>query len=25
VVTKRYGSGMLKALPPFQRVIERTA
>ncbi len=22
VVTKRYGSGMLKALPPFQRVIE---
>jgi len=25
VVTKRYGTGMLKALPPFQRVIERTA
>ena len=25
VVTKRYGSGMLKALPPFQRVIERGA
>lgn len=25
VVTKRYGSGMLKALPPFQRVIERPA
>jgi ATP-dependent DNA helicase DinG len=25
VVLKRYGSGMLKALPPFQRVIERTA
>ena len=25
VVTKRYGSGMLKALPPFQRVIERAA
>jgi ATP-dependent DNA helicase DinG len=25
VVTKRYGSGMLKALPPFQRIIERTA
>lgn len=25
VVTKRYGAGMLKALPPFQRVIERTA
>ncbi|KQX97587.1 helicase [Rhodanobacter sp. Root480] len=25
VVTKRYGSGMLKALPPFRRVIERTA
>jgi ATP-dependent DNA helicase DinG len=25
VVTKRYGSGMLKALPPFQRVIERSA
>ncbi len=25
VVTKRYGSGMLKALPPFQRVIERVA
>jgi ATP-dependent DNA helicase DinG len=24
VVTKRYGSGMLRALPPFQRVIERT-
>ncbi|MEO7067628.1 MAG: ATP-dependent DNA helicase DinG [Rhodanobacter sp.] len=24
VITKRYGSGMLKALPPFQRVIERT-
>jgi ATP-dependent DNA helicase DinG len=24
VVTKRYGAGMLKALPPFQRVIERT-
>jgi len=24
VVTKRYGSGMLKALPPFRRVIERT-
>jgi len=25
VVTKRYGSGMLKALPPFRRVIERSA
>jgi ATP-dependent DNA helicase DinG len=25
VVTKRYGSGILKALPPFQRVIERVA
>jgi ATP-dependent DNA helicase DinG len=25
VVTKRYGSGMLKALPPFQRVIERSS
>ncbi len=25
VVTRRYGSGMLKALPPFRRVIERTA
>jgi ATP-dependent DNA helicase DinG len=25
IVTKRYGSGMLKALPPFERVIERTA
>jgi ATP-dependent DNA helicase DinG len=25
VVTKRYGSGMLKALPPFLRVIERGA
>lgn len=25
VVTKRYGAGMLKALPPFRRVIERTA
>jgi ATP-dependent DNA helicase DinG len=25
VVTKRYGSGMLRALPPFQRIIERTA
>ncbi|MGB3839474.1 MAG: ATP-dependent DNA helicase DinG [Rhodanobacter sp.] len=25
VVTKRYGSGMLRALPPFERVIERTA
>ena len=25
VVTKRYGAGMLKALPPFQRVIERSA
>jgi len=24
VITKRYGSGMLKALPPFQRIIERT-
>ncbi|WP_049621012.1 ATP-dependent DNA helicase DinG [Frateuria defendens] len=24
VVTKRYGSTMLRALPPFQRVIERT-
>ncbi|HEY8587658.1 MAG TPA: ATP-dependent DNA helicase DinG [Rhodanobacter sp.] len=23
IVTKRYGSGMLKALPPFRRVIER--
>ena len=23
VVTKRYGSGMLRALPPFERVIER--
>ncbi|MBP1474226.1 ATP-dependent DNA helicase DinG [Frateuria sp. MAH-13] len=25
VVTKRYGAGMLRALPPFQRVIERVA
>jgi ATP-dependent DNA helicase DinG len=25
VVTRRYGSGMLKALPPFRRVIERSA
>ena len=25
VVTKRYGSGMLRALPPFQRAIERSA
>ncbi|MGB3269635.1 MAG: ATP-dependent DNA helicase DinG [Rhodanobacter sp.] len=25
VVTKRYGSGMLRALPPFERVIERSA
>ncbi|QRP64299.1 ATP-dependent DNA helicase DinG [Rhodanobacter sp. FDAARGOS 1247] len=25
VVTKRYGAGMLRALPPFERVIERTA
>ncbi|MEO8779550.1 MAG: ATP-dependent DNA helicase DinG [Rhodanobacter sp.] len=25
VVARRYGSGMLKALPPFQRVIERSA
>ncbi len=25
IVTKRYGSGMLKALPPFERVIEKTA
>jgi ATP-dependent DNA helicase DinG len=25
VVTKRYGAGMLKALPPFRRVIERSA
>lgn len=25
VVTKRYGSGILKALPPFQRVIEHSA
>ncbi len=25
VVTKRYGSGMLRALPPFERRIERTA
>ena len=25
VVTRHYGSQMLKALPPFQRVIERTA
>ncbi len=25
VVARRYGSGMLKALPPFRRVIERTA
>jgi ATP-dependent DNA helicase DinG len=25
VVLKRYGAGMLRALPPFQRVIERTA
>lgn len=25
VVTRQYGSQMLKALPPFQRVIERTA
>jgi Rad3-related DNA helicases len=24
VVTKHYGSSMLKALPPFQRIIERT-
>lgn len=24
IVTKRYGSGMLKALPPFERVIERS-
>jgi len=24
VVLKRYGAGMLRALPPFQRVIERT-
>jgi ATP-dependent DNA helicase DinG len=24
VVTKRYGSGMLRALPPFERLIERT-
>jgi ATP-dependent DNA helicase DinG len=23
VVTKRYGAGMLRALPPFRRVIER--
>ncbi|HET8765251.1 MAG TPA: ATP-dependent DNA helicase DinG [Rhodanobacter sp.] len=23
IVTKRYGAGMLRALPPFQRVIER--
>ncbi|MDO1528994.1 ATP-dependent DNA helicase DinG [Fulvimonas sp. R45] len=25
VVTKRYGAGMLRALPPFRRVIERAA
>ena len=25
VVARRYGSGMLKALPPFRRVIERSA
>ncbi len=25
VVTKRYGSGMLQALPPFRQVIEKTA
>jgi len=25
VITRQYGSQMLKALPPFQRVIERTA
>lgn len=25
VVTKRYGTGMLRALPPFERVIERVA
>ena len=25
VVTKRYGSGMLRALPPFRQVIEKTA
>jgi ATP-dependent DNA helicase DinG len=25
VVTKRYGTGMLRALPPFERVIERMA
>ncbi|MEO6798345.1 MAG: ATP-dependent DNA helicase DinG [Rhodanobacter sp.] len=25
VVTKRYGAGMLRALPPFERVIERTS
>lgn len=25
VVTKRYGSGMLRALPPFERFIERSA
>jgi ATP-dependent DNA helicase DinG len=25
VILKRYGAGMLRALPPFQRVIERTA
>ncbi|HZX70143.1 MAG TPA: ATP-dependent DNA helicase DinG [Rhodanobacter sp.] len=25
VVTKRYGAGMLRALPPFQRVIEKSA
>ncbi len=24
IISKRYGAGMLKALPPFQRVIERT-
>jgi ATP-dependent DNA helicase DinG len=25
VITRQYGSQMLKALPPFQRVIERPA
>ena len=25
IVTKRYGAGMLRALPPFERVIERNA
>jgi ATP-dependent DNA helicase DinG len=25
IVTKRYGAGMLRALPPFERVIERSA